>query len=105
MELKDTVPYMLSDEYKKRFQGEYFQVKIRYEKLKSFCTKIEAAQMINHYDDLEDLPEPKHDCPLELLRTQQAQMGAYLHSLELRAQMEHINLTPDVSILPVFSKK
>ena len=43
MELKDTVKMMNSDDYKERFRVEYYQTKIRYEKLKKFNTKIEAA--------------------------------------------------------------
>ena len=35
---------------------------------------------------------PKHDCELELLREQQRFMGEYLHMLEIRAVIEHIDL-------------
>ena len=35
---------------------------------------------------------PKHDCPLHLLREQQSTMGQYLHCLELRAEIEGIEL-------------
>ena len=34
MEYKDTVNLMLSSDYKERFKAEYYQTKIRYEKLK-----------------------------------------------------------------------
>ena len=34
MELKDTVEMMLSDDYKERFRAEYWQLKIRYDKLR-----------------------------------------------------------------------
>ena len=44
MELKDTVAQMESSDYKERFIAEYMQTKIRYEKLKAFNTKIEAAR-------------------------------------------------------------
>ena len=47
MELKDTIDLMNSPDYKERFKAEYMQVKIRYEKLKSFCNKIEAAEIID----------------------------------------------------------
>ena len=86
MELKDTIEKMQSADYKERFIAEYQQTKIRYEKLKAFCNKIEAATMS------EGLEEPKHDCPLELLREQQGHMGRYLHVLELRAVIEKIEL-------------
>lgn len=90
MELKDTVTMMNSEDYKERFKAEYYQTKIRYEKLKAFNTKIEAA----HYNTTEAKVEmPKHDCPDELLHTQQALMGQYLHILEVRAVIEGIDLT------------
>lgn len=85
MELKDTVEGMTSPDYKERFKAEYNQTKIRYEKLKKFCDKIEVAQMTGE-------EEPKHDCPLELLREQQRAMGQYLHLLELRAVIEKVEL-------------
>lgn len=85
MELKDTIKMMQSADYKERFVAEYQQTKIRYEKLKAYATKIEAAQVLNK-------PEPPHDCPLYLLRDQQRAMGEYLHILELRAVIEGINL-------------
>lgn len=86
MELKDTFKGMTSADYKERFIAEYQQTKIRYEKLKNFCDKIELA---NEYKVGK---MPKHDCPYELLRKQQASMGAYLHMLELRAIIEKIDL-------------
>ena len=85
MELKDTVNAMLSADYKERFKAEYWQTKIRYEKLKAFCNKIEAA-------DIMDRPEPKHDCPLWMLRDQQKEMGSYLNTLEIRAEIEGVEL-------------
>ena len=46
MELKETVELMNSEDYKERFVSEYHQVKIRYEKLKNFCNKIEVETML-----------------------------------------------------------
>ena len=88
-ELEATVPLMLSDDYKARFVAEYRQTKYRYERLKAFCNRIEAARMTPERDEIE---EPKHDCPLELLRAQQRAMGEYLHTLEIRAVIEQIEL-------------
>lgn len=85
-ELKETIYYMKSSDYKERFIAEYWQTKIRYEKLKDFCNSIEASL------NCHDLPEPIHECPLHLLREQQAAMGKYLHILELRAKIEEIEL-------------
>ena len=85
-ELKETIDLMTSKDYKERFVAEYWQTKIRYEKLKAFCDKIEASEI---YDGGENV---KHDCPLTLLRIQQKQMGQYLHTLEIRAVIEKIDL-------------
>ena len=84
--LSDTVPLMNSEDKKERFIGEYYQTKIRYERLKAFNTKIAAAETCL------TVPEPTHDCPSHILRRQQKIMGEYLHILELRAVMENINL-------------
>ena len=89
--LKETVDMMLSQDYKERFKAEYWQTKIRYEKLKNLNTKIEAA-LISGPDLKKRVPEPAHDCPLPLLREQQRVMGEYLHQLELRAAFESIEL-------------
>ena len=85
MELKETVELMDSEDYKERFVAEYHQVKIRYEKLKNFCNKIEVETMLGK-------EVTKHDCPLELLREQQKYMGLYLSILEKRALIENIVL-------------
>jgi len=87
-----TIEMMRSSDYKERFRAEYEQTKIRYEKLKKFNTKIEAAGRMSCYR-IEPIPaEPKHDCPPDLLREQQRTMGEYLHLLEVRAEIEHIEL-------------
>ncbi len=86
--LGETVKMMLSDDYKERFIAEYRQTKIRYERLKAFNNKIEAARTVNSIK----VEEPKHDCPFDLLREQQRRMGEYLHILELRAVIEEIKL-------------
>ena len=91
MELKDTSKAMVSNDYKERFKAEYYQTKIRYEKLKAFNTKIEAAQR-TEYKGPDAVPMPKHDCPEFLLREQQSAMGTYLHILEVRAEIEGIEL-------------
>lgn len=85
MELKETVELMNSEDYKERFIAEYHQVKIRYEKLKNFCNKIEVEEMLGK-------EVTKHDCPLELLREQQKYMGLYLSILEKRALIENVEL-------------
>lgn len=81
MELKDTVVMMNSDNYKERFKAEYWQTKIRYEKLHEMIVKYEAGVLEF---------EPK--CPLLLLKEQASYVGQYLYTLEVRAKREGINL-------------
>lgn len=90
MDLKDTVTMMTSEDYKERFKAEYYQTKERYERLKAFNTKIEAANRTQYQGRSVEMP--KHDCPDDLLNEQQAFMGQYLHILEVRAVIEHIEL-------------
>lgn len=93
MELKDTIELMNSEDYKERFKAEYFQTKIRYEKLKRLNTKIKAARKTGALWNQEGcVPMPKHDCPDDLLQEQQRAMGSYLHILEVRAEIEGISL-------------
>ena len=82
--LCDTVEMMFSDDYKKRFVAEYVQTKIRYKKLHRMTTKYEAGTL-----DFEPL------CSLELLKEQKMHMGNYIHTLEVRAEIENI-LLPEV---------
>ena len=86
LNLSDTISLMNSKDYRDRFVAEYIQTKIRYDRLKAFCNRIEAAKLDP------ELTEPKHDCPYKLLRKQQSVMGEYLHQLELRAVIEDIDL-------------
>ena len=81
MELKDTIVMMQSEDFKERFKAEYWQTKIRYEKLHKMVIKMEAGTLIF---------EPK--CPLELLKEQKKVMGNYLYALEVRAEIEGIDL-------------
>lgn len=90
MELKHTVDYMLSRDYRERFIAEYWQTKIRYEKLKAFNIRIFAANTPDGRD--RKLEEPKHDCPRELLKSQEVSMAEYLETMEKRAAYENIDL-------------
>lgn len=81
MELVETVNLMNSDDYKERFKAEYYQTKIRYDKLHKMIIKYEAGT-------LEFIPE----CPIEILKEQKMYMGNYLRSLEIRAEIEQIEL-------------
>lgn len=91
-ELKETTKLMTSTDYKERFVAEYWQTKIRYEKLKAFNTKIEAAQRVRFSEVENKLKEPTHDCPADILVEQQHILGEYLHILEIRAVIEGIDL-------------
>ena len=81
MQLIDTVELMLSDDYKERFKGEYYQVKERYERLRRMIVRYQAGTL-NF--------EPK--CDLELLKSQLSAMRDYIYILEVRAQIEGIEL-------------
>lgn len=98
MELKETIDLMLSSNYKERFIAEYRQTKIRYEKLKNFCNKIEVETMLGK-------EVTKHDCPLQLLREQQKYMGLYLSVLEKRALIENIKLDDKFKSLAIAESK
>lgn len=82
MDLRNTVEMMLSSDYKERFRAEYYQNKIRYEKLHRMTIQYEAGT-------LNFTPS----CSLVLLREQKAAMGSYLHALEVRAEIENIDLS------------
>lgn len=81
MELNDTVILMNSSDYKERFQAEYFQTKIRYDKLCKMLVKHEAGT-------LGFTPT----CPIEVLEDQKYSMEQYLKSLQIRAEIENIEL-------------
>ena len=81
MELKDTFDLMTSTNYKERFKGEYYQVKERYERLRKMVVRYQAGTL-NF--------EPK--CDLELLKSQLSAMRDYIYILEVRAQIEGVEL-------------
>ena len=81
MELKDTIEMMQSPDYKERFKAEYYQVKTRYDKLHKMIVKEDAGTL-----------EFTLACPLELLKEQKSFMGKYLNCLEVRAEIEGIEL-------------
>lgn len=81
MELKDTMELMVSENYKDRFKAEYYQTKARYEKLHKILIKYEAGTL-----DFE------LSCPKEILEDQEYYMKDYLKCLEIRAEIEKIEL-------------
>lgn len=80
-ELKDTVELMNSENYIDRFKAEYWQTKIRYDKLHNMLIKEVAGT-------LEFTPT----CGFDILDDQKYFMGNYLRQLEIRAEIEGINL-------------
>lgn len=89
-ELKDTITPMMSDNYKERFKAEYMQTKIRYERLKKINVKAEE-EGLRRVGEICDCGRVDGS-PFSLLREQQRIMGEYLHILELRAELEGIEL-------------
>ena len=81
MELEDTIELMDSADYKDRFRAEYFQTKIRYNKLHNMIVKYEAGTL-NF--------EP--NCSIETLKKQASAMDNYLYVLEVRSEIEQIAL-------------
>lgn len=81
MELNDTIALMQSDDYKDRFKAEYFQTKIRYDKLHKMLIKLDAGTL-----------DFKPTCSKIVLLEQKRRMGEYIRSLQLRAEIEGINL-------------
>ena len=88
MQLRNTSKLMNSKNYKERFLAEYFQLKIRIEKLEEFLVKYKN-------NELEFTP----DCSYDLLDTQLYIMKNYLEVLTERAKIENISLEePNVRV-------
>lgn len=74
--------------WKDRLKEEYAQLKERYEKLKAYNNKKEVESYL--MGDCIMKQEEYHNN--RLLKEQQHVMGEYLHILELRAELAHIEL-------------
>lgn len=81
-ELSDTIDLMKSEDYKDRFKAEYMQTKLRYNNLHRMLVKYEAGA-------LEFTPS----CPIIVLQNQKSFMGNYLKQLEIRAEIENIDIS------------
>lgn len=81
IELIETVEPMTSEDYKERFRAEYWQTKIRCDKLHAVLIKHEANTLGFELS-----------CPIYLLENQYRHMTEYLHDLEVRAEIEKITL-------------
>lgn len=80
-DLSETIELMTSADYKDRLKAEYWQTKIRRDKLASMVEKYNAGE-------LDFTPT----CSIDILATQLAWMGMYLSILGIRAEMEGIDL-------------
>ena len=67
--------------YVSRMIAEYYELKDKYNKLHHMLIKHEAGTL-----DFEPT------CPIELLEHQASVMGEYLHTLEVRAEIENVKL-------------
>ena len=82
MKLRDTIDLMCSDDYKDRFKAEYLQLKIRYDKL---------SEMIDKWNS--GLLDFTPTCNKGVYEKQLSAMGKYLFVLEVRAEIEGVNIT------------
>ena len=82
MRLEDTVNMMKSEDFKERFKAEYYQLRIRQNKLSNMLMDLAEGKL--HFT-------PK--CPKSLLMKQCAIMEDYITVLEARAAIEGVDLT------------
>lgn len=79
--LEDTVEMMKSPDYKDRFRAEYFQLKIRLERLYEMLVRYDAGTLGFN-----------PDCSIRVLKDQLGIMRDYLYALQVRAEIEGIAL-------------
>lgn len=80
MELLDTIEMMKSDDYNERFKAEYYQLKIRLDRLNALVIKKGIHP--------ESVPETSY----LMLKQQSIIMEAYLKCLDERARLENIKV-------------
>ena len=76
-----TVSMMLSSDYKERFLAEYWQLRIRVDKLSKMLDDYEHGKL-----------NFKPSSPISILYSQLAYMSSYMQMLSVRALAEHIDL-------------
>lgn len=81
MDLEDTIAGMISDDYKERFIAEYQQVAIRCNKLDNLLNQQKSGEL-----------EFTLNCSIDLLTSQLCAMKEYKELLEIRADIEDINI-------------
>ncbi len=80
-ELEDTIEMMTSADYRERFKAEYYQLVIRYNKLKAMLEKWDKGE-------LDFTPT----CNRGILNLQERLMADYIAVLESRAQIEGVEI-------------
>lgn len=80
-ELRETIKMMNSEDYKERFKAEYYQVVIRYQKLKNMLDKWDEGTL-----------KFSPTCPRSTYNMQITAMTDYIAVLEARAVMEGVEL-------------
>lgn len=89
-ELSQTCEMMCSKDYRERFKAEFYQLKIRTEKLENFLAKINSQY---HYaNDIIEENKIKHDCDEYILAEQLENMKRYIFILKQRAVIENIDI-------------
>lgn len=88
-ELSQTCEMMWSKDYRERFKAEFYQLKIRTEKLENFLAKIKAQY---HSKGFEYKDAIEHDCDEDILEEQLENMKRYLFILKQRAVIENIDI-------------
>ena len=73
------------EDYKIRFVNEYHELKTKYTKLHNMVIKYDAKT-------LDFTPT----CSIDLLKEQLSAMGKYLYILEVRAQIENVDLSEHI---------
>lgn len=81
MELVDTIEMMNSSDYKERFKAEYYQLVIRFNKLKSMLERWDRGEL-----------NFNPTCPRGIYNFQVKAMADYIACLETRAAIENIKL-------------
>ena len=81
MELLDTIELVGSEDYKTRFRAEYYQIKIRTEKLEKILEQHKKGTLPFELT-----------CEVGMLHTQYIFMLHYKETLEDRARVENIKL-------------
>lgn len=99
--LSETSDMMSSADYQERFKAEYYQLKIRLDKLKIMLDKWHTidVQYSTEYMSEQEIAEcyKNHlgfvpSCPYDLLSAQASTMETYLTILKRRAKLEKIKL-------------